>query len=450
MKNNIKTLFPQFFIKNLLENTVKELLGDISWEPRVVRQNKLVENSLLEFIDYAVPCFDLSKLINKSSNQIAKQISDKLNEHLTSFERVLDYRTEAISGYVNIQLSRVYINDSLKEAIKWYTDPFPLFEMPPNINYLVIGAGLGQDSGLGTTDNALYYIQQLYKSYSTRSLLDYLYSDYSIEAINLFQEFFISKQESKGHKQYELTRDDCKLIKKFFAGDTRVEVNGVMLLDLYKKFSTDSIVATRNNLDNIGIDNYLITSEYKHEKQVSEYLEAISSKNHKGFLCDSSTKAIFYTYNNDAIPLRSANGILYEYAFIMFSLEKKIEKCVEDNTPLIIIGSHRIDLVVSEMLRSIIDRKKSNVRVTYFDPRVSKADIAELMSKTPKLPGLYKEIITVLDSVNDEMYSNIKKRQALLKLIDITIVVDSSLKEFQMPSIFDALNQSREAIEQLT
>jgi hypothetical protein len=447
--NNIKNQFPHFYIKDTVKRVIGDLYGVIDWSPRVVRQNKGVENSTLDFIDYAIPCFDLSVKLKIKPEVIAKNIAKNINTYTNGKNKQRYFKAEAINGYVNFQLSDDYIADSIKMSVAWYEKPSPFFRMPKQVSIMVIGAGLNQIASLGTTDDALFYIQNLYATYSIKSRLEYLHSDYSKENIVAIKRVIYEKTDNYINKTLSSMASDNRVVRSFMAGNVEVSLNDIKISDIFIDIISNSISTLDVSLKNKGMLDYVIESEYELRDKISKYLNNLPIDKGFGFVGDNVTKAVFFLHGNEAIPLRSAEGIMYDYAFIMYSLESKIERCIADNTPLIIIGSHKLDLFVSEMFRYIIDQKESEVNVIYFDPRVSRADIVALTKTVPSSDILYYKVISSLTNSTERDNKNYYKRHALLKLIDGVMVLDNSLKDFQLPSLYDALNQVNDAVIEL-
>ena len=91
-------------IKEIIKSDVSEILKDISYNDIIVEKPK--EKSLG---DYAIPCFQFSKILRKNPNEIANLIKDSINNDL--YDKI-----EVVGGYLNIFLNQQeVIKNVLKE-----------------------------------------------------------------------------------------------------------------------------------------------------------------------------------------------------------------------------------------------------------------------------------------------------------------------------------------------
>ncbi len=97
---------PMDLVHRAVANAVRYCYGiQIREEVRIARWQRPGSRGSLEYIDYAVPLFELAKKVNSRPFDVANRIAERLsnNRHLT--------KVEAVGGYVNIQISNNTLSD---------------------------------------------------------------------------------------------------------------------------------------------------------------------------------------------------------------------------------------------------------------------------------------------------------------------------------------------------
>ncbi len=95
--------------KNLLQLGANEVeVRKIS----LVRQRRAIKVGELKYIDFALPCFKMAKLLNIKLNDLTQTITDQLEE---SFAGIAHF--EAVAGYVNVELSSKEIKHLVDESL---------------------------------------------------------------------------------------------------------------------------------------------------------------------------------------------------------------------------------------------------------------------------------------------------------------------------------------------
>lgn len=419
---------PHNQIKSMLFELVTNIYG-IDWVPRVVRQHKRLNVGTLDFIDYAVPCYELAQKLNTDPKDLALDIEHRLRQLNAS-----EFKAEAIEGYVNFQLSESVFQEMRARSIEWYSSPhLGGLSGLHKVNFAVVGLNITSQPDLGTTDRARAYLQQIYKEVGISTKSKFLVGDYSNEMIDPLFELL----ENDGMDRLSLYRS----IRSFLSKPDSLK-SGSSVSRVHKEMLRNWIAM--NEVDTHSEDDLIFESNLSTEAH--SFLDDYESSESFEMLKDEASLAVYYVGEHDTLPLRSASGILYTPAFILYLLSKEIHE-LDQNDALVVVGSHRLSLLISTYIKSLVNNFDSRKTVIYFDPRVSKADITELYAKAPNVKDFLKVAVGCLRLVQDDDLRDGSKRQAVLSLLDLPIEINDFILRQSLPQLFDSINLATEALE---
>lgn len=428
MSNSIpitKPINPKFIIQHIVASSVFKLYG-IKWHPRVVLQkNRKVEGSSLSSVDYAVPCFELCKEVGKSAVEISKQIAYKFHERVTvasDDDYLKSISSEYISGYVNFCLERSLVEDIIKKSLLWYAEPSPLVM---NKNLFIHILGFTEDTPSYVFDS-VYLVQELGSLVGVDVAASYLHQNTS----NSYIEKLIERYAKKDTVQKIMLK---KTVRDIIANSESVEESIASVLNT----ETGNPRLSERTL--FKLKNSRIISEQALVPEVQEFLTTnlpalVNGSNN--YIFDKDNKAIYFELENNVVALRSAEGFLYDHAYILYYLNcLKVSKQRLGRT--IFFAPYSAHSVINIWLSLIFDDLEPFV---LFDPSVSKLDIEEITSTTASTSILLGEARSYLNDFNDVEVDSSDDRHGLLQLTDFTIDTLLALENRNLPSFFDLIN----------
>jgi len=78
----------------------------------VIRQRRAMKVGDLDYVDFALPCFKLAKVLSKNPNNLAQIIIDQLEKKFVGIAKF-----EAVAGYINVELSHKEIKHLVEKSI---------------------------------------------------------------------------------------------------------------------------------------------------------------------------------------------------------------------------------------------------------------------------------------------------------------------------------------------
>ncbi len=440
--------FPQVAIRAAVAEVITGIYG-IDWLPRAVRQQRRINVSSLAYIDYAVPCFELGKILRKNPDTIANEIARALEANLFNIpgDILKDAQFEAVGGYINICLSDVSVYRATTAAVRWFKYPTLGSKQRPTDTFLILGPRLDYHESFALTDRSYQYIEHLYRLLNKKHTTSYLINDCSEYMIDhLTAAITVNKQDPmNGLELSQLNR----AVRCFLtAGRSQDKQIG----QAFSKQRLSWINKRKRSLARMNIIKSESTYESRIRREIHNYLDSQSTKTlkAKGIIKDATSRAVYFVDGNDILPVRSANGMLYSLAYILYKLETVARSM--KNSPsktLIVIAPHKMHLLIHSFVRLSIASKGMPERVICFDPTISKADILGITTSIPSLAKHFNSIADQLSKPSPEWFNHQYKRQNLLELVDLPVELADAVTRIQLPTIFDMLSESADSLSAL-
>jgi hypothetical protein len=403
----------------------------ITWDPRVIRHAKDIGDSTLDYIDYATPCFELSKLVSAPPNEISARLAKRLQ---TIDNNEFIFSVESLGGYLNFMVHEDSLKSALSEAFNWFASPHKLPVESLDIEFLVAGISSSSDSGQITiTDLAYEYLGQIFKIIGIPIHSTNLVSDFSHDVSSDLCMRISDHRQSSGVEVNRLSvnREIKNYLKdiKPSAGELYEEISSVVEGDWMQKRIMSEYEAN------------IVSRTILHESEISEkvhkYIDASSTLQK-----DKGSRAVWTDLGSDTIALRSATGVLYTNAYLLYLLENSYKYLKTQNGKrMIVVGSLGLSLIISEQIRSLIKRADENIMV-YFDPGSSRASILEITSMAPSFADLLGSLSNALREESiPGLITNPNTRRSLITLSDFPQELLELSAANQYPSIFEAVSQ---------
>lgn len=424
--------FPQVVIKRAVESAVKTLY-QIDWDSHVVRQHRILNMSKLQFIDYAVPCFELAKLTGMDAATVANDVLLQIQQDdllITSF------KSETISGYINFEVPEDFLKLALLRTIEWFKSPQTLHESGVSHEFLVSGPTIGLEAQFALTQRACCYISELYKLMGVKYAMRNLVCDISEDALQQLANEWLNV----GNASQNSALDQMRFRRAFesYVIQENGESGANQIVDLLQQ-----VHATFKNGDYASSkDGWTDVFESDIAAAVQVFLDDEANKDsNPSLIRDAVSSALYYSKGDSVVALRSAKGVLYKSSFIIYFLTE-IVKEVSDSGQAILIAPSRNDLIIRDFLQNSLNKEA----VVYFDPRVSQADIQEIAPSIESIASHFQNITESLGVVRQEDFFEPNVRQSILSLIDTPVMLDVLIGKDQIPAIFDLLNQSIQSL----
>lgn len=420
-----KSNFPSQAIKQLVTDAVK-LAYQLDWTPRVVRQNKKLDVGSLKSLDYAVPCFELSKVVNESPHKTAQKIAYSVN--VKGLVRV-----EAINGFVNFELSPDYFVSSLNLAKQWFEKPYRIDNEDWHSKFIVMSPNIvSRAPRQEVTAVAYKYVDRLYALLGLHTSAQFLLSDYSIETVD-----YLSL-----HTRPKIKRGftDGRVIHNFELLDN--EVSSAALEKLQKRLNTFQIPRHGE-----AYMEFCPMIESRLAPKVHTFLDNLTQNSPKGIIADSLNKAVYMTSNDKDLPLRSSGGLLSRSAYVFYLVDLAIKSTSKD-TSIVLFIPQVFHLFINAWVGQAY-RGMSGSRLVCFDPYVSKADILDISRSVKSLPYHFKKIAAILERSKNQKDIPEDMRTEILSLVDFTVDLSEFLEKQEFPALFDALNHTHRVVEKI-
>lgn len=430
---------PKFIIQHAVDSVVRDLY-DVSWHPRVVRQkSRNITGSTLQFIDYAIPCFELSKQVAEPLDDLTSKLVAALKEKVnmkpdSEYFKYLEF--EAVGGYINVQLADKYLAVAIENTQKWLNAPEYLYQPDPTTLLIV-----GYHKVPRKDDTALLAVQissELAAILGSKFSSSYLFEDISESVLpeltlQYLEELGVSAKDLR--QNMEVSRTLKRLLEAPSQDDSNA--NATQQITQLTKILADSKQHTKILL-NSGVET--VCSESELQKEVQTFINTHVAKTGlaKKLIFDDANFAVYYSSDDTIQPIRSAEGYLYSNAYILYSIFKQCNpKNVVGNT--VIMAPQRLHAMLREFYTLLFG---SDAReCVFFDPQVSKADLRELGSTDIDLENLFQKFSDTLQS-NALKLNDPDIRQKLLLLVDFPIDITIYLLDLQLPIVFDLLNHA--------
>lgn len=437
---------PQNAIKMAVGTVIKSLYGQI-WSPRAVRQLRTIKAGTLDYVDYAVPCFEIAQVLQKSPQMVALEIVQELNKpNILSNDNILsDAKFEVINGYINICLSEVSIQWAVRAARNWYRHPGMHLKPRPKDIFLIIGPRLEYDLESGITDISLSYIDQLYGLLHKRHQASYLVSDFSELMVDYLTGAATADQDGK-LSGIEYSRVN-KAVRAYLSHkDSKSYVHKVFTKSL-SQWKRKRI----KSLKNLTFCTHDIIYESELNASVSDFLDMPAAYLLlRNIVQDEGSKAVYYEDGSTILPLRSASGLVHSTAYMLYQLEiMSLRMQKSPSNTLIVFAPNKLHLLIHSYTRLTLKQTNAVERLICFDPTVSQADIRKISTSITSFESHFDTIVMKLNAVSPCWYSTQSKRHALLALIDMPTELSGAIQKAQFPLVFDATAHSLEMLTNL-
>jgi len=430
-----KPIHPKFIIQHIVASSVRDLYG-VQWQPRVVLQrHREVEDSSLKSIDYAVPCFELSQVIDQSPIQIAETLAKHLAGRLTETSDT-DYfkaiSSESIAGYVNFRLKQSLIKSVIKNSLLWYKTPIQVASGKALDIYLM---GYPDDSA-EYVGNAVKLAHEVGNLLGVDIAVNYFYQNASSDYIDSLVEQ--SAADNVGVTEKLKIK---RALREHVASSEDVEA---AFIDTAGEYTSGQSQSLKHQL--AGITGYIVNSEQKLALKVHSFLDnelPTITKGSTEYIFDEANRAIYFDHEHDIVALRSAEGFLYEHAYMLYYLHN-LKSWSQNTNRIMLFAPHSKHRLIQTWLSFLYEDSMS---VVLFDPTVSKLDIEEFTSVSGGTKQLLTTAQSYLSNFNVIDIDNFNDRYNLLQVADFSIDALVALESRNMPAFFDILSQAAHAIQ---
>ena len=406
---------PQDLIKSAAMKAVSDTFG-VDHELRAVIHHGDVAGSELDFIDYAVPCYELAKTLGINPVDLAKRLANVLRVNAYGLEA---FKIQPVAGYVNFRVPDEIISDAINRTSVWMTSSHDETASSATIDrFVVLGSLLEGQEETALTDAALRYVSRTYESLGRKYTIYSLVADSSEVVLErvahpLGLSFSPSKQLMSG---LQLRR---RIISAQFAsvGDT-MNGRGADHLPLVR------LSQSHNQMPESGI-----------AANVHAYLDAKASE--LGLSRDPLSRAVYLDNDDLSVALRSAEGFLYAFAYALYALDVLTEN---NNAPTVVLAPAKLQPMITALFSKV--RRSSERHLTYFDPQTSRADILEIEADTQSMDDYFLTLANAITDVRPTALGDKRSRQAVLEVIDTPSELNDSVGRRHLPALFDIVNRS--------
>lgn len=429
-QSSIDELFPVVKIAGVTEQAIKRCFA-IDWRPRVVRQNKQPNAGSLKHVDYAIPCFELARQLGESTPDVAERLAVCIRDSLALGSGVdaVDIKVEAVAGFVNFELSTAYLRAAIKNARDWFHVP-EFIGLPQKHNFVVIEPRLvARAPRQQVTTLAYTYLDRLHELLRYPLQGHFLLSDFSHETLD--------------HLTQKRT---YRPLKKT---DGRFVQNHELLTDERMTASLEQLRTwwTRHHLPQTSRSYapYEVYTESELADGIHHFLDQLqTSTTQEGIIRDEANKAVYFIHGDQAVPLRSANGLLFRAASVLYVINETLAKHQPDEK-IVALVSQKMHPLIYAFAGSI----DVHTAVTCFDPYVAKADIKLIHTSVASLRSHFIHMRAALNKQTRVPTDSIH-RTAILSLVDLPVELCAFMNANQLPGLFDAIGNSVTTVRYLS
>ena len=399
----------------------------------------------MQFIDYAIPCFELAKALNLDVNVVAHDLAGELKNQVGVMAKKLgDFEYEAVDGYINIQLSPAYLDETVKAAMSWLQAPKSYSDRESRDMFLIISTGSDKLSEHTLNEQAYQYIHDIYRLMHKEQTLAYILDDFSESILKQ-----LSHHTEQTGNQLQNTQQQIRShrrTKAFMSGLIEIDQNDP-IIEKFIAVQASLAKKRKKSLDDMGVDNYELIFESSIVTEVQDYLDRLEDRAGLQIIKDPASRAIYYAHDNKIHALRSAGGMLYSAGYMLYELEINLIKSQEALArTLIVLAPSELHTLVAAYSQALITKHGLKTKLVCFDPRVAQADIIQLQSSISSVTEHFAAVEYLLASLKNQWLRDIKARQSLLSLIDLPETLNQAINNAQMPVLFDAISESVEML----
>jgi hypothetical protein len=433
---------PKLILARVIKREIKQRY-QVDYVPHVVRQRRVVGSGTLDILDYAVPCFELAAKLQTSANVLAKELASALQTGQQKPNAALiDYQIEAISGYVNFKLPADSFREATLAARIRFKKPYnlPSFDKGTD-NYVILDIP-GDTRDPDVTDMAIFYLHQAYAFAGKKQAVTYLLSDASEQMIPELHRALQTKPRESEHLHFE---------RQARAALQEPVPYNQPLTEAVRRLQRDHKITWLVRRDQMPVrfhprsHKYITQSALIHA--AGRYIDQIAKSGYrKSIIKDASSGAVYLSDGNDSIPLRSAAGFLFSYAYTAYMLAYELNKAKANGGRVIVCAPHTLHRLLYKLAGLAASSRPGKHALVCFDPMVSRADILELQAANKSLYDHFSQIGRAVGSFKPQWLENKPSRYAVLSLIDAPIELMSQIATAQLPAVFDTLSQSVEML----
>lgn len=424
-----KPLHPKFIIQYAVNSVVRNRYG-LNWEPRVVRQEiRKIEGSVLSSIDYAIPCFDLAREIGKDvtvvAGEIAKELKTKFNDS-SETEYFKFIHSENIHGYLNFEVSDSFLIDVIKNSAEWYGKPTKIIQSTP-ISMSIMGYDISDITQNTNLMNCLKLLESVSDAAGGSIQMHIELPDASTEALGELAKRLVQSEGANMETSAIVQK------KKFLRNKISQPSSLHQLGQEYQAFLNQIMGPLLQMIDGSKVKS---SSQLHVIESVNRALREITSEANiltDLLIVDEASLAIYLSFEETVVPVRSAEGFLYPAAYMLHHI--RADASQQSGTCRVLISPHKHH----GLLHLLTARLQTGTDYIFFDPFVSRADIEEIVASggaLGSLLGSVHRLITGARSLGDLPFS----RPELFFIADFAMDISLSLREVQLPLLFDYLN----------
>jgi hypothetical protein len=443
-QSHFSRLSPQMAIRSAIEQAIQKLYNSHDISIRVVRQHRELRLGSLEFIDYAVPCFELARQAGQSPGDVALSLAHELKSDGDSPNKGL-WQYEAVGGYINIQLSSEYLAQAIDAVGQWLSDPESTPTQGKDI-YLLTGMDPDEPTESGRLFLEAYrHVSQAYKILGTAHEAICILSDFSERMPHYLSEQ-VSKKDPQLVNDMKARAQLYQSTRKFLADPSSFDDDNPVK-QVFTKMHAAMLELYPKKLHQMDVGQYELLPESAIADQAHACIDGIESSAHKeGFIKDEASRAAYYVQNDKIIALRSAEGSLYGAAYLLSQLHSQLLQADVQPRTLVVFASNSLHRLITSYTDILRGRHAALVPVVFFDPHVSRVDIFQLQSTVPSLASHLQDISRLLENMPDDWLNQTKTRQSILSFVDLPEMLGGAVEVVQLPVLFDTISESAEVL----
>lgn len=407
---------PQYAVHDAVEAALKQVFN-LEWQPRVVRQVRVHQVGTLEFIDYAIPCFELAKHLQRAPHEIAEQLAEAITARQSN-----GFICEAVNGYLNFQLNEQYLDNARLTIAHWYEKPTLLHKEKSDTEFVMLGASiLGHTTSTELSDVAHSYITSVRAMLGEAQNSTTLVNDYSAEVLARLPQ---NGEPLPEKRRQQLESEEAKQA----IAQLRTEWQG----------AHKAAVALAET------DKYRVVFESDLYEEANKLLDIASTDYKNGIVRDAATGATYYVQDDVAASLRSATGLLYDLAYELVLLDQRLRTAELEGRKIAILAPQKLQSICMDYISF---HAQPSAEVVWFDPNISKADILQIEARGHTPQELFTKLANYLEATQLDSLNDRATRKAVLGLIDLPVELSQHITLQQYPAFFDALSQSYELVD---
>lgn len=395
--------------------------------------------------DYAIPCFTFSKILHKSPVEISNYIKENIS-----------YKSEAVSGYLNIFVDRVDVTSKLLKKILTEKENYgnnselknknivieyssPNIAKPFGVGHLrstVIGEAL---KNISLKNGASVISINYLGDYGTQfGKLLYAYKTWGNEEaikenpINELKRIYVKFHE-EALKDESLEDEGRKWFKK-------LEENDFEALELWKWFKEESIKEFEKTYKLLEIDKF---DSYDGEAYYKDKMQPIIDEMEEKKLLEISEGATIINLDNmtPALIKRSDGASLYITRDIAALIDRKNKYDFDEI--LYVVGNEQT--LHFKQIKAIIDKMNYNFsknihHINFGMVLQDGKKMSTRAGKTVGLHGVLNEAISLAHKYIEEKNPTLENKEEISKKIGVGAVIFNDLKNYRINDIEFNLN----------